>query len=98
MLIAVGLLIAQNRANSVSATHITKDQMESWLKTIPTEQLRALVSQPEAKKQIVEHFKEIFTLSQEAERLGVTSQPDVQADLGIMDKVVLASIFSERKG
>src|SRR5262245_47271305 len=98
MLAAVGLLIAQNRANSVSNVNISKEEMESWLKTMPPEQLRALTAQPNAKQDLVKHMKEMFTLSQEAERLGIVNQPDVQADLGIMEKVVLASIFREKKG
>lgn len=97
MLVTVGLLIAQNRSGELSNVSISKLEMEGWLKSLPPDQLRAMVAQKDAKQQLVDNFKQMFSLAAEAERLGVTSQPDVQADLTIMEKLILATLFRDRK-
>ncbi|MEW6731182.1 MAG: peptidylprolyl isomerase [Acidobacteriota bacterium] len=97
LLLGVGLLLAQSRATSVSNVNITKEDIESWVSTMPPQQLRMLTSQPEAKKQLVDQLKEIFSLSLEAERVGINSRPDVQTELGLMEKFVVAQTFRERK-
>lgn len=94
---AVGLLVMQSKATSVNTVNITKEDIESWLQIIPPQQLRAIAAAPDAKKQIVDNLKEIFSLSLEAERLGITSRPEIQSDLNLMEKVALAETFRNRK-
>src|SRR5688572_14692660 len=92
------MLYAQNRASVASTVNITKEDIESFFNTLPPEQLRSLANQPEPKKQFVDRLKEMFSLSLEAERLGLDSKPEVQSDLKLLEKVLLAQIFRERKG
>jgi hypothetical protein len=98
LLIAAGLLIAQNRATSLSNVTISSKEMEILLKSLPPDQLRPLASLPptEAKKQFVDRVKEIFTLSLEAERLGIASRTDVQTEMGFNEKVVMATLYRDR--
>jgi parvulin-like peptidyl-prolyl isomerase len=98
ILAAAGLLYAQNRATAVSTVSISKEEIESFFSILPPEQLRSLAAQPEPKKQFVDRLKEMFSLSLEAERLGLDSKPEAQSDLKLLEKVLLATVFRERKG
>lgn len=97
IIIAAGLLITQNRVTGVSNITITAKEIESWFKLLPPEQLKGMVSQPEPKKLLVDNLKEMFTLSQEAERVGVAANADAQSELDIMEKVTLAGLYRNLK-
>ncbi|MFY9221621.1 MAG: peptidylprolyl isomerase [Blastocatellia bacterium] len=97
IIIAAGLLITQNRVTGVSNITITAKEIESWFKLLPPEQLKGMVSQPEPKKLLVDNLKEMFTLSQEAERVGLAANADAQSELDIMEKVTLAGLYRNLK-
>jgi foldase protein PrsA len=97
IIIAAGMLITQNRVTGVSNITITAKEIESWFKLLPPEQLKGMVSQPEPKKLLVDNLKEMFTLSQEAERVGLAANADAQSELDIMEKVTLAGLYRNLK-
>lgn len=98
IIIAGSLLIIQNQSLGGGKVNITAKDMESWFKMLPPDQLRGMSSQPEAKKALVDNLKEMFMLSQEAEKMGLANAPDAQSELSIMEKVALAGTFRNLKG
>lgn len=98
ILIAGGMLIAQNQSLGGGNITVTAKDMEAWLKMLPPQQLQGMSNQPEAKKALVDNLKEMFILSQEAEKMGLANAPDAQSELSMMEKVALASAFRSVKG
>lgn len=98
IIIAGGMLIAQNQSLGGGNINITSKDMEAWFKMLPPQQLQGMSNDPEAKKVLVDNLKEMFVLSQEAEKMGLANAPDAQAELSMMEKVALAGTFKNVKG
>lgn len=94
---ALTMLIAQQKNFGVSAVNITAQDLDSWFKMLPPDQLRGIAAQPEPKKVLVDNLKEMFTLGQEAERVGLASTPEAQATMSIMEKTTLAGMYRNTK-
>lgn len=97
ILAALTMLIAQQKNFGTSNVNITAQDLDSWFKMLPPDQVRGMSSQPEAKKILIDNLKEMFTLGQEAERMGIASTPETQSELSIMEKVTLAGMFRNTK-
>lgn len=96
LIVAAALLYAQSRATSSSSTSISKQEMESFLKLIPPQEVERIRTEPEGRKKFVDNLKELLVLGLEAERIGLDDKPDVQADITLMEKVMLANIYRDK--
>lgn len=96
VIIALSLLYAQRRSLSSSPVSLSKEEMESLLKVIPQQEVERIRSQPEGRKQFIDNLKRILTLGLEAKRLGIEEKPEVVAELALMEKIALATLYRER--
>ncbi|MBI4468302.1 MAG: peptidylprolyl isomerase [Acidobacteria bacterium] len=96
VLIAGAGLFAQYRvARGSGPVHIKEAEFNSLIATMPEAQ-RQQYQNAAAKEQFAEEVKQVFSLSQEAERLGIANRPEVSYGQALQRDFTLAQIYRDR--
>ncbi len=98
LLIGIGLVFWKNSdgAHAPVVENLSKEDMELILEDQDPMQLRQIANDPEAKKEIANNIKEIFSLAAQAERDGVASDINVKRELEDMEISVMAINYDQK--
>ena len=98
LLIGVGLVVWKNNVggHAPPVENLTKEDMEMILADQDPMQLRQIANNPEAKKEIAENIKEIFSLAAQAERDGLASDINVKRELEDIEISIMAINYDEK--
>lgn len=97
-LIGIGLVVWKNKvgAHAPPVENLTKEDMEMILADQDPMMLRQIANNPDAKKEIAENIKQIFSLAAQAERDGIASDINVQRELEDMEISLMAVNYDEK--
>lgn len=95
LLAGAGLVVWKNKvgghgSSKTSFNKITKEEMEVLLKDANPMLLKRLKEDPELKKQQVDNLKQLLALASEAQREGVTEEPEVSQELANIKSEITA--------
>lgn len=94
-LIALSGVIAMRTRSQQTSVNISKVEMENFLKGLNPMLLMQLSGAENGKADLVKDLKRAIALGQEADRLGITAQPEIQSQLELARKQILINIYKE---